>query len=134
MPHITNLEIRFADIDKMGHVNNAKYLTYFEQARMCYFEKVVGEKFDWSEEGIILAKAEIDFIFPLKLEHKIQIQTKCTKLGNKSFDLEYIVNTIDQQVAAKGKTIMVCYNYKLGQTIPIPTLWREKFLDFEREG
>ena len=54
----TPVQIRFKDIDMMGHVNNANFITYFELARLTYFEALseVGVKIDWVTEGVILAK------------------------------------------------------------------------------
>jgi acyl-CoA thioester hydrolase len=134
MAFSVSMDIRFADIDKMGHVNNAKYLTYFEQARMYYLQKVIGKKLEWSREGIILAKVEIDFIAPILLNDTIQIEVNCTRLGNKSFDLEYTINKLSSEnkiMAAKGKTVMVCYNYQTDKTISIPESWRNELIDFE---
>jgi len=58
--HKTPIEIRFADVDAFGHVNNARFLTYIEMARVKYFDEVVEWGYDWSKEGIILARAEVD--------------------------------------------------------------------------
>ncbi|MDQ3192674.1 MAG: acyl-CoA thioesterase [Bacteroidota bacterium] len=134
MPLTIPIEIRFADIDKLGHVNNAVYLTYFEQARLKYFKEVIGTGIDWSENGIILAKAEIDFILPLLLENKAVVEISCSRIGTKSFDLNYqiiVEKSNTKTVITKGKTIMVCYNYKNEKTIEIPTNWLEKVKSFE---
>ena len=81
-----SVEIRFADLDMLGHVNNAKYLTYLESARISYFHDVIGDKIDWSTGGIILAKAELNFAMPVMLEDlEVTIFTSCTKIGDKSF-------------------------------------------------
>lgn len=134
MPLITSIEIRFADIDKLGHVNNAVYLSYFEQARLKYFKEVIGAEIDWSEKGIILARAEVDFILPLHLEDTATIEISCCRIGSKSFDLNYEI-AIEKQGAktlvTKGKTVMVCYNYKNACTITVPEMWAEKIKLFE---
>ena len=54
--HQTNIQLRFKDIDALGHVNNANHFTYFEVARVRYFDEVVKEAVEWSRQGIILAK------------------------------------------------------------------------------
>jgi len=56
------IQIRFADIDIMGHVNNAVYLSYFEYTRVYYFEKLVGKKWDWKNNGTILIKNEVEYL------------------------------------------------------------------------
>ncbi len=135
MPVSVPIEIRFADIDKLQHVNNANYLTYFEQARLTYFEEVIGGSIDWSEKGIILAHAEISFLRPILLEDKISVEIAVTRIGNKSFDFSYQIITQNQNenfIAANGKTIMVCINYKTMKTILIPNEWLEKINIFEK--
>ena len=59
------IQIRFADIDVMGHVNNAVYLSYFEMARVHYFKQILGEEWDWNSDGILLARNEIDYLSPI---------------------------------------------------------------------
>jgi acyl-CoA thioester hydrolase len=128
------LEIRFVDIDRLQHVNNAHYLTYFEQARLKYFEEVIGGSIDWSETGIILANAEINFLRPILLQDKVTVDIWISRIGNKSFDFNYQINTIGEKgnyVSANGKTVMVCINYKTMETIAMPTEWLEKVRKYE---
>ena len=101
--HKTIIQIRFADIDSLGHVNNANYLTYMESARIKYFVEVVGEKVDWTKNGIILAKATIDFKAPVELaDQEVTVYTWCSNMGTKSFELSYsIVNSKNNTVAAE---------------------------------
>ena len=134
MPLVIPIEVRFADIDKLSHVNNAVYLSYFEQARLFYFKQVIGTNIDWSENGIILARAEINYILPVNLEDPIAVEISCSRIGTKSFDLEYKLfkQSGDTNIlATEGKTIMVCYNYQLSQTIAIPPDWFNKIKVFE---
>ncbi len=133
--HTSHIQVRFADIDKLGHVNNAKYLTYFEIARMQFFEdefKNVTD-LDWKTKGLILAKTEIEFIVPILLEDKVEIETFCTKIGNKSFDLAYRVFRINNQermLAAKGSSVLVAYNYVEQKSIPVEESWKKELSRF----
>ena len=132
--HKTTIEIRFVDIDAFGHVNNANYLTYIENARVSYFNQVVDWQYDWSKKGIILAKAEVDFIIPINFNDDISIYTRCSRLGNKSFDLEYrIVKLINQkeQLMADGITVMVAFDYDAKKSIEIPVEWKEAIRKYE---
>lgn len=134
--HISSLQIRFNDIDVMGHVNNAVYLTFFELGRMTYFNEVFKNSIDWKKEGIILAKAEVDFRIPLRLEDKSLIKVKCSRIGNKSFDFSYQVvknNAGIEEICATGITVMVCYNYETQKPVPVPAKWIETFRNFEND-
>ena len=125
----TLIQIRFKDIDKLGHVNNANHVTYFELARLDYFNELTKNelKIDWENEGIILAKIEIEYKQPIFLEDKVYVYTWVSHIGFKSFEMSCsivrVVNGVEE-LAAKGLALIVCYNYKTSQTIPIPESWK----------
>ena len=129
--HRTPIQIRFKDVDKMGHVNNANHATYLELARMMYFEEEVAVKIDWTKKGVILAKVQIDFLVPIQLEDKVSVLTSCSRVGNKSFELSHVIvrteNGKDIELA-KGISVVVCFDYEKNVTIPVPELWKEKLL------
>src|SRR5271157_1704471 len=107
--HRCKVDIRFVDMDALGHVNNANYFTYFEQSRIEYFKGVVGENINWAEDGLILAHAEIDYKIPLILGDDVFIYTKVSRIGTKSFDVIYsIVKVIGNHEleCATGKTVL----------------------------
>jgi len=124
--HLSRIEVRFADVDAFGHVNNAKYLTYFEQARVHYFDELTGWKYDWSRHGVILAKADIDFILPVKFRDVIEVGTRCTKIGTKSFELQYeMYRTAGEEISLMSKctSVMVAFDYSTGSSIVVPQEW-----------
>lgn len=61
MSHKTPIQLRFKDMDALGHLNNANYLTFFELARIKYFRDTVGTEIDWNKDGMIIARATIDY-------------------------------------------------------------------------
>jgi acyl-CoA thioester hydrolase len=83
--HATPIQIRFSDIDAMNHLNNATYLTYFEVARVKYLDVVTKADWDDTRYGLIVAKAEINFKQPVFFYDTIEVHTRCSKIGNKSF-------------------------------------------------
>lgn len=128
MIHTTEITVRFADIDAFNHVNNAKFITYLEHARMHFFDDVIGNV-NWETEGFILARAEVNYILPILLHDRIIVETRCTRVGNKSFDLSYrVIKTEDGNKIemANGLTVQVGYDYKSKRTIPITDEWRKK--------
>ncbi len=127
----TQVQIRFKDIDMMGHVNNANFITYFELARMTYFDELSkeGVKIDWVNEGVILAKIEMEYKQPVLLEDKVFVYTWVSRMGSKSFDMSCsIVRVVDgaEVEAAKGLAVIVCFNYKTKESIAIPEIWKAK--------
>ncbi|MBL0047923.1 MAG: acyl-CoA thioesterase [Bacteroidetes bacterium] len=126
----TAIQIRFVDLDQFGHVNNAIYLSYLEVSRLPYFDNIIGT-IDWLNEGIILAKAEIDYKIPILLKDQIKIKTWCSRMGSKSFDLSYSIlkteNNLDVEVAT-ARTVMVCFNYVKQISIAVPDAWKGRML------
>lgn len=131
--HTMPITIRFADMDAMGHVNNATYLTYFESARIDYVMRLFG--IDHATElNMILAKMTVEYRLPLTLGDEIVVYTRCSRLGNKSFDLEAVILRYqgeEAQPAATGHAVMVAYDYAREETVPLPESWRERLLAYE---
>ncbi len=123
----TTVEIRFADIDAMGHVNNAVYFSYFEQARMAYFKERVARIWDWNEDGVIVARNEIDYVFPVFLNDRMSIRLWVEHVGSKSFTVCYRV-VVGERLCATGKSVLVCFNHKNKATQVLPEAWRTVFL------
>ncbi|NDJ86094.1 MAG: acyl-CoA thioesterase [Chloroflexi bacterium] len=133
--HQINLVVRFGDLDALGHVNHTKYLTYMEQGRISYARDILGWEGDLKAIGMILASATVDYLLPLGFGDKFAVMTRCTRLGNKSFDMAYLIQRSDTspqiEIAATGVTRLVAYAYQQDQTIAIPTAWRERIQAFE---
>ena len=111
--------VRFRDLDSLGHVNNAVFLTYLEEARIGYLVPHGAEA-----ANMILARVEIDFRASLREGDEIEIGVRPSKVGTKSFELEYEVRRGDT-VAAEAKTVLVSYDYSNGRPVELPDSWRE---------
>jgi acyl-CoA thioester hydrolase len=126
------LDIRWSDMDEMRHVNNAVYLTYFEQARVYYFQEAC--KWDWKEIGVILASAHVDYLRPVVFPNPTRVYVRTSKLGNKSFELSYLitseVNGVEE-LTTTGYTTMVLFDYEANKSVLIPDFLREKITSYE---
>jgi acyl-CoA thioester hydrolase len=111
--------VRFRDVDGMGHVNNAVFLTYLEEARIAYLLRFGAEV-----GSMILARVEIDFRSPLRMGDEIDVGVRPATVGTKSFELEYEVRRGDT-VAAEAKTVIVSFDYEAGRSVELPDTWRE---------
>ncbi len=132
--HKTRIQIRFKDIDKLGHVNNANHITYLELSRVNYLNDVFKQLIDWSKEGIILARIEVDFKSPIYLEDEVWVYSRVSKIGNSSYDMEYVIVRIVEgvsKIAAEGKSVQVCFNYETNKAMKMPEEWKEYMLNFE---
>ena len=101
--------VRFRDCDAMGHANNAVYSTYLEQARIALLGGL---------EPFILARVEIDFRAELRAGEEIEVRSRCSRIGTKSFDLEHEIWAGDRKVA-DAKSVLVSYDYAAGSSVPL---------------
>jgi len=128
------IEVRYGDLDPQGHVNNAKHLTYFEQARVQYLIELGLFSRDQSfmTIGVILADVHITYLEPIYFGQAIKVGVHVAQFGNKSMTWEQnIVDAETGRELARGAVIIVTYDYKEEKTIPIPREWREKISEFE---
>lgn len=129
----TIIETRFADFDMMGHVNNAVYFTYLEIARAKYWNYAI--KWDWKKTGVVVASASLDYISPILIEDEINIYVRTSKIGNSSFELEYLIIKMvngQEQTCAKGKTTCVAFDYASKSSFPIPEDEKARMISFEQ--
>lgn len=128
----TKIPIRFNDIDAMGHVNNAVYLSYFEQARMVFFTHLLGSDWDWSAMGILLVRNEIDYILPVVLQDDLEADVWIDKIGSKSMHMHYELYTVNagsRRLHTSGKSIIVCYDYRQKMSVVVPDAWKKAMSD-----
>ncbi|MFM2016854.1 MAG: hypothetical protein RL007_510 [Bacteroidota bacterium] len=127
MKHRTEIQIRFNDVDALGHVNNAVHITWFELARIKYFDDTIGGDIDWEREGMILAHTSISYKTPIYLKDKIEVLTWFSKSGTTSFELMYEIIRKEKDgsetVCATGSSVQVCFNYKENKPVPVPRNW-----------
>jgi acyl-CoA thioester hydrolase len=118
-PYVHHETVRFRDVDELGHVNNAVFLTYLEEARIGFLVPKGAEA-----SGMILARVEVDFRAPLRTGDELEIGVRPVGVGTKSFELEYEIRTGDT-VAARAKTVLVSFDYETGRSVEVPEAWRE---------
>ena len=129
-----SIDVRYGDLDPQGHVNNAKFLTYMEQARVAY----VIELGLWSGGsflgfGFIVAEIRISYHQPVQFGAPVQVGVRTVRLGNKSLSMEYrIEDRQTRQVYARASSIGVAYDYTSNQSIRIPESWRSAITNYEK--
>lgn len=125
------LEARWGDMDAMGHVNNAKYFTYDESARLDYFAALMKDdpRF-WKDYGLILAHIEADFIAQLKPPAQLDIGFRIAKIGKTSLRTEAGM-FVGERLIAVTRAIVVWFDYAASKTLPVPDAVRAKIRALE---
>ncbi|MFU8772978.1 MAG: acyl-CoA thioesterase [Anaerolineales bacterium] len=128
------IEVRYGDLDPQGHVNNARYLTYMEQARIAYIQHLALWKGgSFMDIGIILADVQVTFLSPILFGEQVRVWLQVTHLGNKSITMDYLIDQFETgQKYATGSTVLVAFDYREHRSIPVPEAWRSKIMEFER--
>lgn len=127
------IEVRYGDLDPQGHVNNARFLTYMEQARVAYYKHLgMWQGGSFLDFGAILAEVRVTFRKPIHWGDPLKVGMRITRLGNKSMTAEYrIENVQDGSEFANATAVLVAYDYHQACTVPVPEEWRKKIIEFE---
>jgi acyl-CoA thioester hydrolase len=122
------LDVRFRDCDPMGHVNNAVYLTYLEQARLAHWQALWGfGRTDTGLPGVILARVELDYKAPARFGEVLEVRMGLALVGNSSFTYEYEVVDAAGRLIAAARSVQVMYDYTAGRPVRIPAEIRRLF-------
>jgi acyl-CoA thioester hydrolase len=134
MKYLNKQFVRWDDLDAMGHVNNAKYLTFAQEARFLWAtEEFSGAMQETSLIGMVVARAEIDFISPIYEGGKfVDVEITVGKIGNSSFDMLFIISD-NGTVLAKVKTVQVTVSVETMKSRPLTEKERQ-FLDIYLES
>ena len=119
------IKTRFRDVDAFKHVNNAVFLSYFEDARRSFFERW---HINLKEKSLIVASVKIDYIHQITHPSNCIIGQRVSRLGNTSFDILSILFCNDKQASISTTTI-VCYDFLKNKSI---SLYPEIINDFNK--
>ena len=112
-------EIRFNDLDGMGHVNNVIYLTYMEGARIAWWLHVTGKR-GLSGVDMILARTEIDYRSPASFGESLEVGVRCASMGRSSFVLEFAIEErLTRRRVAEARKVLVHYDYERARPVPL---------------
>ncbi|PIR21069.1 MAG: thioesterase [Deltaproteobacteria bacterium CG11_big_fil_rev_8_21_14_0_20_47_16] len=123
----TVIPVRFGDLDCMGHVNNAVYFTYMEQARVEFCNQFPELDFrkpeNRSGKSFILANISCDFKKPVEMDETLLVDIQIPRIGNSSFDIAYNIRLQSSgQTVAEGKSVQVYYDYTKASPVPLTAL------------
>ncbi|HUS24351.1 MAG TPA: thioesterase family protein [Candidatus Binatia bacterium] len=123
---------RWGDMDALGHVNNVRFFTYDESARLQYFQDLMKDdpKF-WKEYGLILAHIEADFLQQLRLPAQLDIGFRIARIGTTSLrTLAAMFRGNDLVAVTQG--VVVWFDYSTSRTLPVPEVVRQKIRQYEK--
>ncbi len=125
--------VRYGDLDPQWHVNNARYLTFLEHARLAYLMQLgLFDGDNFFDFNLIVADIHITYRAPITLKQEVKVWIRTQKIGNKSLTFNYEIRDEQTgQVLATAETIMVTYDYRQQKTIAVPAEWRQAISKLE---
>jgi len=116
-PHHYELKTRWKDIDSFGHVNNAVFLTYIEDARITFFHRWNVTKM---KKSLIVASIKIDYLQQIDHPSDLIIGQKISRIGNSSFDIQSTIFIKDHpKPAANTLVTCVCFDYEQNKPVQV---------------
>ena len=113
------IDVRFSDLDALGHVNHAMFVTYLEHARTRWWGGFLAGR-PFSEEGFLIARVELDYRKPIVLGDEVRVELRCAHVGHTSFSLAYkVVRGRDDVVLAEGQTVQVMLDFATQRPKPV---------------
>lgn len=129
------LEIRWSDMDALGHVNNVMYIDYFQIGRGYYMNQA-SKTWDWFKHMFVIANISCNYLKEIKLDVKHpRIGVRISKMGSKSFEIEYAIVSESENreliLHAIGTSTQVMIDIKEKKTIELPSWLREEIMAYE---
>ncbi|NJK96551.1 MAG: acyl-CoA thioesterase [Bacteroidales bacterium] len=129
--NILPVQVRFSDVDMMGHVSNTIYQNYFDSGKVHYFDLVIPDM-DYINIGVVGASVKIDYLKPIYMKTKILVETRVAIIGHKSLTMEHcLVEEATGETLATCTAVLVCYNLLEKKSIPIPEHWKSNILAYD---
>jgi acyl-CoA thioester hydrolase len=125
--HRTSLQVRFRDIDAFGHVNNAVFFSYVEQARIRYLLDILQPVEPFDRMPLILARVELDFRSPIEFGEEVTVETRVDRIGRTSFGMRHRMTAgTEARLVGDVQTVLVTYDYTAARPMPVPDDWRSR--------
>lgn len=126
------VQLRFNDVDVLGHVNNTVYFSFYDTGKAHYFTAVRGRSVDWKHVDTVIANVNCAYMAPIFFNEKIEVLTTCLSISEKSFRLlQMLRETETGEVKSLCETVMVCFDPHSGKSLPVADEMRRQLTDFE---
>ncbi len=132
-PYYQEIEVRYADLDTLQHVNNVTIMQYVENARIGYYQAAgIWDGKIRQGFGMVVASVKIDFVSSILFGDPVRVGVKTARIGGKSFTFRFQVeNSQSGQVFARGEVVMVSFSQEEQKSVPVSQEWREKLASFD---
>ena len=131
--HSTPLQLRFNDVDVLGHVNNTVYFSFYDTGKAYYFTEVRGKRMNWQNVDTVIANVNCAYISPIVFGNEVAVCTRCEAIHEKSFRLmQMLYDPATGEVKSVCETVMVAYDPETKKAVPLSHDWRRSLCDYEQ--
>ncbi len=124
--HRVDLQIRFSDVDVLGHVNNTVYLSFYDTGKAWFFSEIHERLIEWRKVETVIANVDCCYISPIFFGEEVEVLTKCESVSERSFKLLQVIALKGTgEIKSACETVMVCYDPQAMHSIEMPGHWRE---------
>lgn len=124
------IQLRFSDVDVVGHVNNIVYFQYYDTGKAAYMTRILGRDISWQEVDTVVANVDCAFISPILWGEEIEVLTACIFIHDKSFRLlQMLRNSATGEVKSVCETVMVAFDPHTQKSAPLSDEWRQKLTE-----
>ncbi len=129
----TPVQIRFNDIDILGHVNNTVYFSFYDTGKAYYFNAVKHGTMNWQKVETVIANVNCTYMSSIVFGEDMEVLTRCVSMSEKSFVLSQVLRERNTgEVKSVCETVMVCYDPVRRQSVVMPEQWRNQLDEYER--
>lgn len=130
--HSVDIQIRFNDIDQLGHVNNASQISFLDYGKVRYFEAMNDGIVDWKDAQFVIVNINVSYVDQIFMNDNIEVRTKITEIGNKSIKLlQLIVDKDKGNIKTICHGVMCAFDMATQQSVLVSQKWRDKINKFE---
>lgn len=126
------MQVRFNDIDILGHLNNTVYFSFYDTGKAYYFNALRAGKMNWQRVETVIANVNCAYINSIHFGDAIECFTRCLSISEKSFRLQQMLVRMPKgEVMSLCETVMVCFSPEEKHSIEVPADWRDDLCRFE---
>ena len=124
--HTTPLQLRFSDVDVLGHVNNTVYFAFYDTGKAHFFNALMDGAVDWQHVETVIANVDCCYIRPIVFSDEIEVLTRCKAIGDRSFTLQQVIRERNRgEIMSACETVMAGFDPATQTCVPIPDRWKQ---------
>lgn len=130
--HSVPVQMRFNDIDALGHINNSVYFSYYDLGKSAYFTTIRKGLVEWNKIDVVIANVNCNFYSPIFFGEPVSVVTRVESIHEKSFKLhQRIVNTVTKEIKSECASVMVSYDPIEQRSIRLSDKWINAICEYE---